>query len=116
VTRVLGLLYKAFAELGKAIKTIFLSRYLHGEALRREIHEDLNVAKQWNSATDFVFFARRGELVSNRREERGQHVGAALATEFYGLYQHTNAAVDSGKVRMGTPRDFAALSLLIGST
>jgi TnpA family transposase len=46
MTRVLGLLYKAFAELGKAIKTIFLSQYLHGEALRREIHEDLNVAKR----------------------------------------------------------------------
>ena len=29
--------YKAFAELGKAIKTIFLCRYLHSEALPREI-------------------------------------------------------------------------------
>jgi TnpA family transposase len=24
------------------------------------------VIEQWNGATDFVFFARRGELVSNR--------------------------------------------------
>jgi TnpA family transposase len=62
--------YKAFAELGKAIKTIFLCRYLHSEALRREIHEGLNVVEQWNSATDFVFFARRGELTSNRREDQ----------------------------------------------
>ena len=31
--------YKAFAELGKASKTIFLCRYLHSEALRRENHE-----------------------------------------------------------------------------
>ena len=61
--------YKAFAELGKAIKTIFLCRYLHSEALRREIHEGLNVVEQWNGATDFVFFARRGEMVSNRRED-----------------------------------------------
>jgi TnpA family transposase len=45
--------YKAFAELGKAIKTIFLCRYLHSEALRREIHEGLNVVEQWNGATDF---------------------------------------------------------------
>src|SRR5574344_2199597 len=51
--------YKAFAELGKAIKTIFLCRYLHDEALRREINEGLNVVEQWNGATDFVFFARR---------------------------------------------------------
>jgi TnpA family transposase len=61
--------YKAFAELGKAVKTIFLCRYLHGEELRREIHEGLNVIEHWNGANDFVFFARRGELVSNRRED-----------------------------------------------
>jgi TnpA family transposase len=61
--------YKAFAELGKAIKTIFLCRYLHSEALRREIHEGLNVVEQWNGATDFVFFARRGEMANNRRED-----------------------------------------------
>ena len=61
--------YKAFAELGKAVKTIFLCRYLHDEGLRREIHEGLNVIEQWNGANDFVFFARRGELASNRRED-----------------------------------------------
>jgi TnpA family transposase len=61
--------YKAFAGLGKAIKTIFLRRYLHDEALRREISEGLNVVEQWNGATDFVFFACRGEMASNRRED-----------------------------------------------
>jgi hypothetical protein len=35
--------YKALAELGKAIKTIFLCRYLHSKELRREINEGLNV-------------------------------------------------------------------------
>jgi TnpA family transposase len=61
--------YKAFAELGKAVKTIFLCRYLHSEDLRRGINEGLNVIEQWNSANDFIFFARRGEMVSNRRED-----------------------------------------------
>jgi len=29
-----------------------------------------NVHEQWNSANDFIFFARRaGEMVSNRRED-----------------------------------------------
>jgi Tn3 transposase DDE domain-containing protein len=30
--------YKAFSELGRAIKTIFLCQYLHSEALRREVN------------------------------------------------------------------------------
>jgi TnpA family transposase len=29
----------------------------------------LNVIEQWNGATDFIFFARRGELASNRHED-----------------------------------------------
>jgi TnpA family transposase len=32
-------IYKGLAELGKAIKTIFLCRHLGDEALRREIHQ-----------------------------------------------------------------------------
>ena len=61
--------YKAFSELGKAVKTIFLCRYLHSEELRREINEGLNIIEHWNSANDFIFFARRGEMVSNRRDD-----------------------------------------------
>lgn len=61
--------YKALAELGRAVKTVFLCRYLNSLALRYEINEGLNVIEQWNSANDFVFFARKGELVSNRRED-----------------------------------------------
>ena len=33
--------YQAFAELGKAIKTIFLCEYLNSEELRMEIHQGL---------------------------------------------------------------------------
>jgi len=62
--------YKALAELGKAVKTIFLCRYLHDQALRREINDGLNVVEHWNSANDFIFFARRGEFSSNRREDQ----------------------------------------------
>jgi TnpA family transposase len=61
--------YKAFSELGRAVNTISLCRYLHSEELRREINEGQNVIEHWNSANDFTFFARRGEMVSNRRED-----------------------------------------------
>lgn len=37
--------------------------------LRREINEGLNIIEQWNSANDFIFFARHGEFTSNRRED-----------------------------------------------
>lgn len=61
--------YQALAELGRAVKTIFLARYLHSLALRHEIHEGLNTIERWNGANDFIYFARHGEMTSNRRED-----------------------------------------------
>lgn len=50
--------YRALSELGKAVKTIFLCRYLHSMELQREINEGLNAIDSWNSANDFIFFGR----------------------------------------------------------
>ena len=109
--------YKAFAELGKAIKTIFLCQYLHSEALRREIHDGLNVVEQWNGATDFVFFARRGEMASNRREDHEISMLALHLIQNCMVYINTLMIQKllaqphwQGKL---TPRDYAALSPLI---
>lgn len=109
--------YKAFAELGKAVKTIFLCRYLHSEALRREINDGLNVIEQWNSANDFVFFARRGELVSNRSED---HEVSMLALH---LLQNCMVYINTLMLQQVlaqlkwtdklTPRDLRALTPLI---
>jgi len=109
--------YKAFAELGKAIKTIFLCRYLHSEELRREINDGLNVVEQWNGATDFVFFARRGEIVSNRREDHEISMLALHLIQNCMVYINTLMIQTvlaqphwQGKL---TPRDYAALTPLI---
>lgn len=61
--------YKALSELGKAIKTIFLCRYLGSEALRQEIHEGLNVVERWNGINDFIFYGKKGAFRSNNSEE-----------------------------------------------
>lgn len=62
--------YQALAEMGRAIKTIYLCRYLRSEELRREVNEGLNIVENWNSANNFVFYGRAGEISSNRPEEQ----------------------------------------------
>jgi TnpA family transposase len=62
--------YQALAELGKAVKTIFLCRYLDAESLRQEINEGLNVVENWNSANGFIFYGKGGEIATNRLEDQ----------------------------------------------
>ena len=78
-TDVLHPTYRALVELGRAIKTIFVCRYLRHESFRREIQQGLNVVENWNSATSFVHFGRGGEISSNKREDQEVLTSAELA-------------------------------------
>jgi len=57
--------YKAFLELGRACKTIFLCKYLTLKELRLEVFEGLNLIESWNSVNNFICFGTRGEFGSN---------------------------------------------------
>ena len=98
--------YKALAELGKAAKTLFLCRYLHSEALRREIHEGLNVVETWNSANGFIFFGKGGEVASNRLgRPGGLRARAAPAAVLPGLREHADAAARAGRAGVDGAHD-----------
>ncbi|MBY0462567.1 MAG: Tn3 family transposase [Alphaproteobacteria bacterium] len=62
--------YQALMELGKAVKTIFLCRYLDSEELRQEVQEGLNVVESSNSVNDFILYGKAGEISTNRREDQ----------------------------------------------
>jgi Tn3 transposase DDE domain len=80
---------KALAEPGKAVKTIFLCRYLGDAALRREIHGWLNVVETWNSANGFIFFGNGGEGASNRLDDQEVSVDALHLLQSCLVYVNT---------------------------
>lgn len=61
--------YKAFLELGRAARSIFICKYLMSEDLRKEIEEALNVVENWHSASLFIFFGQRGVISSNNETD-----------------------------------------------
>ena len=62
--------YQALIELGKAKRTLFLCRYLGSETLRQEVNAGLNVVENWNSANEFIFYGKSGEIATNRLDDQ----------------------------------------------
>ncbi len=109
--------YRALMELGKAIKTTFLSRYLHQESLRREINEGLNVVENWNSANGFIFYGKSGEIATNRLDDQELSVLSLHLLQSCLVYINTlmlqDILADPEWMGRMTAEDFRALSPLV---
>jgi len=70
-----GQLTKLLQEYGRLIKTLFVLRYLHDEALRRRVHAQLNKGEKLHDLRKFLFFASEG--VVSQKDEEGQANQAA---------------------------------------
>lgn len=109
--------YKALAELGKAVKTIFICRYLGSLELRREIHEGLNVIENWNSANSFIFFGKGGEFATNRLEDQEVSMLSLHLLQISLVYINTlmlqRLLTEPAWAKRMTPEDLRALTPLI---
>ncbi len=110
--------YLALLELGRAVKTIFLSQYLNSEAIRREINEGLNVVERWNGVNDFIFYGKGGEFASNRLESQELSVLSLHLLQISLVYvntlmiqqvlaqSHWHSRLNQGDLRGNYPFDF----------
>lgn len=109
--------YKALAELGKVIKTLFLCQYIISETLRQEIHAGLNVVENWNSANGFIFYGDGREIASNRIEDQELSILSLHLLQLCLVYVNTLMIQQVLKESIWhsrmTPADFRALTPLI---
>jgi TnpA family transposase len=108
--------YQALVELGKAIKTAFICHYLHAEDVRYEVNDGLNVVENWNSANDFIFYGRSGEIATNRLDDQEIAVLSLHLVQACLVYINTlmlqQVLDEPGWLEKMTPEDYRAMTPL----
>jgi TnpA family transposase len=111
--------YKALSEIGHAVKTIFLCRYLSSEELRIEIHESLNVVERLNGIMGFIFYGKLGEISTNKKDDQELAVVSLHLLQVCMVYINTliiqEVLSDPKWLNKLMPEDMRALSPLIHS-
>ncbi|MDX6240057.1 MAG: hypothetical protein QOG10_4877 [Kribbellaceae bacterium] len=111
--------YQAMIELGRAQKTLFVARYLRDRDLQREINEGLNVVESWNGGNSVIFFGKRGDIASNRRDEQELSVLCLRVLQSALVYVNTlmvqDVLADDPWAERMTPVDRRGLTPLIWS-
>ncbi|EOQ04836.1 hypothetical protein IKC_06420 [Bacillus cereus VD184] len=86
-------LYQAFRELGCAIRTLFLLKYLSDEELRSTIQAATNKSESFNGFTKWLFFGGDGIIAENHRERQRKIIKynhlIANCVIFYNVFQLT---------------------------
>ena len=65
-------LYFAFRELGRAIRTLFLLKYIGDINVRKTIQTSTNKSEQFNGFVKWLFFGNDGIIAENIRREQGK--------------------------------------------
>lgn len=67
-------LYRAFRELGRAVRTVFLLKYISDIQLREQITATTNKVEAYNGFSKWVFFGGEGVIAENDPEEQEKRI------------------------------------------
>ncbi|MGB7339008.1 MAG: transposase [Phototrophicaceae bacterium] len=67
-------LFRAFRELGRVIRTIFLLRYITDDVLRRRISATTNKVESYNNFIEWIFYGGHGVIAHNDPIEQEKRI------------------------------------------